>query len=348
MAKEIKIGNKKIGDGHPCFIIAEAGSNYNKRFDLAKKLIDIAAEAGADAVKFQLFRAKKTYVLNAGQSDYLRKSAPIYEIIKSMEMPYSWLPKLARYCQKRGIIFLSAVNDEKSARKLDPYVVAYKIGSFELNHYPLISYVASLKKPMILSTGISTIEEIKYTINNLRRKKNHKICLMHCISAYPAPIDSLNLRVIPKLKSVFKVPVGFSDHTPDPLLAPLGAISLGANLIEKHFTLSKKMTGPDHRFALEPEELETMIKTIRELESALGDGRKKVEAAEKELFYFAKRGIQTIENIKKGERFSKENIGILRPGKQVRGVSPKYWSIILGRKSKCNLKKGQGVPKRCF
>jgi len=347
MVKEIKVGNRKIGDGHPCFIIAEAGSNHNGKLNLAKKLIDVATEAGADAVKFQTFRASKLYVPNAGSSDYLNDPTPIYKIIESMEMPYSWLPRLANYCKKRKIIFLSSVFDEESARKVNPYVAAHKIGSFELNHFPLISYVAALKKPIILSTGVSDLEEIKSALKTIRRK-SQKICLMHCISAYPAPLNSLNLQVIPKIKSIFKIPVGFSDHTRDPLIAPLGAVALGANLIEKHFTLSNKLPGPDHKFALEPDELKLMVKKIRALEPTLGKEEKMIQTVEKELFRFAKRSIQAIKDIKRGDLFSEKNIAILRPGKQDQGVSPKYWPIILGRKSKCNLKKGQGAPKQCF
>lgn len=341
--RKIKIGNKFIGEGEPCFIIAEVGSNHNGKLEQAKKLIDVASEAKVDAVKFQVFRAEKLYPKNAGISKYLKIDRPIFEIIKEMEMPYEWIPKLTDYCKEKSIIFLASVFDEKSVDKLDAYVLAHKIASYELTHTPLIKYIAKKQKPMILSTGASTLLEIEEAVQSVYKERNKDLCLMQCTAKYPAPLSSINVRVVKTLKEKFKIPVGLSDHSREPFIAPLAAVALGANLIEKHFTLDNSLPGPDHKFALEPNELKEMVEKIRMVEKVLGSEKKEVERVEKELYDFAKRRIHATKDIKKGGKITLENIAVLRSGKIKSGVEPKYLEDILGKKVKRDVKLSEGI-----
>jgi len=330
----VKIGGRWVGDGEPCFMIAEAGSNHDGKLEQAIRLIDVAASAGADAVKFQLFRADKLYTRNAGQSGYLNSAKPIYDIVNALEMPYEWLPKLMDYCRTKGLLFLSSVFDEDSADRLAPYVECFKIASYEMTHIPLIRYVGQKGKPVIISTGTADLDEIDGTVKEFNTTGNNDLILMQCTAAYPAPLESLNVRAIATMKSKFGLPVGLSDHSIDPTLAPLIAVAVGANLIEKHFTLSRKLPGPDHRFAIEPDELHTMIRKVRNAELALGSGEKKMHSVESELRRFARRTIIAIRDIDAGEMFTKENIGVLRPGVLPMGLPPKAYLTVLGRRAK--------------
>jgi len=239
MIAKVRIGERWIGDGEPCFIVAEAGSNHDGRLEQAKRLIKVAASAGADAVKFQVFRASKLYPKSAGMSDYLGIPKPIYDIVADIEMPYEWVPELAAYCHETGILFMASVFDEESADQLDPHVKAFKIASYEMTHVPLVRHVASKKKPLVVSTGTANLDEVTETVNEIRRTGNDSLILTQCTAAYPAPSDSLNVRAVEFMKSTFCVPVGLSDHSRDPLVGPLAAVAVGANLIEKHFTLSR-------------------------------------------------------------------------------------------------------------
>lgn len=278
MKKRVKIGKRLVGDGEPCFIIAEAGSNHNGKISLAKKLIDVAKEAGADAVKFQYFRAEDLYPQKSSQVEYLRKlgiSKPIFEIIKEMEIPFQWTVELARYCQTKKIIFFASVFSEKEVDILKPYVPAFKIASYELTHLPLIEYAAKVGKPIIISTGAASgINEIRKAVEVVKKVGNNQICLMQCTAKYPAPIESLNALVIQTLKKEFQIPVGLSDHSLNPFYGAAAAMAAGANLYEKHFTISRKMKGPDHSFALEPKELKDCVALIRNTEKALGSREK--------------------------------------------------------------------------
>lgn len=337
MATKVQIGDRWIGDGEPCFLIAEAGSNHNGNLEQAKQLIDIAASAGADAVKFQVFRANRLYPKSAGLSDYLKMPKPIYDIIAEMEMPYEWLPELAAYCQARGILFLASVFDEESADQLDPHVVAFKIASYEMTHIPLVRYVASKGKPVIISTGTANLDEVAETFQEFRRTGNSDLALMHCTAAYPAPLESLNVRAVATMKSNFDVPVGLSDHSRDPMVGPLTAVAVGADLIEKHFTLSNQLSGPDHRFAVEPGELRVMIQKVREAEKALGCGEKVIQPVEAELRGFARRSIFAVRDIVVGETFTQGNIAILRCGNLKFGLEPKHFQDLLGKRARRNI-----------
>ena len=288
------------------FIIAEAGSNwkagsYNEDLKRAKKLIQVAAQSGADAVKFQMFRANTVYVQNAGNSDYLEKSGikrSINEIFQKAEMPYEMLRKLSDYCKKQHIELMITAFSVNDAQVINKYVRIHKVASYEINHIRLLEYLAQTKKPIIISTGASNYEEIDFAIKLLKKKKVKKYGLLQCTAKYPAPLESLNLSTIPQMKQKYNVPVGLSDHSTDPVIGPASAVALGATIIEKHFTLDKNLPGPDHKFALTPPELKKMIQSIRDVEKALGDGKKRVLDVENELRNFAVRRIQAIKNIK--------------------------------------------------
>lgn len=334
MRAKVRIGNQWIGDGNPCFIVAEAGSNHNGNLDQAKRLIDIAASAGANAVKFQVFRAKDLYPKGAGPSDYLGVQKPIYDIVAEMEMPYEWLPELAAYSREKDILFLASAFDEESVERLDPYVEAFKIASYEMTHIPLVRYVANKGKPVIISTGAADLDEVAETVEEFRRTGNENLILMQCTAAYPASLESLNVRAVATMKSRFGVPVGLSDHSRDPLVGPLAAVAVGANLIEKHFTFSNELPGPDHRFAVEPRELQLMVRKIREVEKALGDGEKAPHPSEAELRRFARRSIFAVRDIKAGEVFTPENIAVLRCGNLTPGLDPKHFPEVLGKRAR--------------
>ncbi len=343
MTNTIRIGNKKVGDGHPCFIIAEAGSNHNGKLEQAFALIDIAAEAGADAVKFQTFRAEKLYLKNAGVSKYLKLKKSIYDIIKEMEMPWDWIPQLAARCKKRGVLFLSTPTDEECVDQIDPFVPAYKIASYEMTAVPLVEYAAKKGKPMLLSTGTANLEEVREAIRVVEKAGNKEIVLFQSTASYPAPLDSINVKSIVTMKKEFGVPVGLSDHSREFDVAPMAAVALGANLIEKHFTSSNRLPGPDHRFALEPDELKLMIQKIRAVESVLGSGVKETLKIEKELRQFARRSIFATRDIKKGERFGQDNIATLRCGMQKGELHPAEFKKILNKSASRDIRANEAI-----
>jgi len=333
------------------FVIAEAGSNwkcgtFDEDLERAKKLIDVATQAGADAVKFQTYRTKTIYVENAGKSGYLSEhgiNQNINEIFDNLSMPYEMIPALEKYCKYKNIIFMSTPFSIDDAKHVDPYVQIHKIASFEINHVRLLEYLAETKKPLILSTGASTSDEIDFAVD-LIKKKNNNLCLMQCTSKYPSPIDALNISVIPHMKSRYGVPVGFSDHSMDPVVVPVLAVGMGATIIEKHFTLDRNLSGPDHSFALNPSELEVMINSIRSAEKAKGNGKKEILKEEQELRCFATRALQAITNISKGEILQEDiNFAVLRPGNRVRGIDPRFLNLVNGKKATKDIEKGDGI-----
>lgn len=300
--------------------------------------------AGADAVKFQLYRAKKLYVENAGYADYIGKKRSIYDIIKEMEVLYDWLPKLKKYCNDKNIIFLCTPFDEESADELEKVnIQAYKIASYTISHLPLIEYIAKKGKTIILSTGAADIKDIENAVSTIKNTGNKKIALMQCTAKYPAPLTTINLRVIPKLIEKFDAPVGLSDHSREPIIAPMGAVALGARIIEKHYTTDNNLPGPDHAFAILPDELKLLVRNIRKLEEALGEDSKIVQSEEEELYQFCRRRIYTIKDIKLGETLNNNNIAILRSGKQEMGLEPKHFGEILGKKAKHEIVKYQPI-----
>jgi N-acetylneuraminate synthase len=332
--ERIQIGERNVGLQEPCFIIAEAGSNHNGNFDQALRLIDVAREAGAEAVKFQNFKAERLYPKTAGQSDYLKLDRPIFEIIRDMEMPPDWIPHLARYCREKQIDFISSPFDEESADLLDPHVEVFKVASYEITHAPLLRHIARKGKPLIVSTGASTLEEVKSAVEIIRGEGNDHILLLQCTASYPTPMEDVNVRALVTLREHIGLPTGISDHSRDPVVVPIAAVSVGACVIEKHFTLSNLLPGPDHVFAVEPRELKEMVRCIRDAEKALGHGRKEALAVETELRRFARRSIFAVRDISPGDLLSRENVAVLRAGKAGFGLSPEHFEELLGRKAK--------------
>jgi|TARA_B110000495_G_C23043752_1_gene628673 sialic acid synthase SpsE len=334
------------------FIIAEAGSNWRlgtakRDLLMAKKLIDIAKEADADAIKFQTYKPESVYVPNAGKSDYLSEAGideSITEIFEDLSMPYEMIPKLSKYCISKEIEFMSTPFSIDDAKAIDPYTNIHKLASYEITHIRLLEFLAKTGKPLIISTGAATIEEIEWAKEIFFKNKGTELILMQTTAKYPAPFDSLNLKTIPNMIKKFNLNVGLSDHSREPLVAPITAVSLGAKFIEKHFTIDNRLPGPDHSFAITPDELKIMVNGIRNCEKSLGDGIKKIHHVEEELREYAQRGIQAIKNIKKNENFVEDkNIAILRSGKQKRGIHPKYLSKIEGKKSNRDIFIGDGI-----
>jgi len=280
-----------------------------------------------------VFRAERLYPRTAGRSDYLQASRSIYDIVAELEMPLEWLPALTARCRRRGIQFLASAFDEASVDALAAFVTGYKIASYEMTHYPLLRHVLSKGKPVIISTGAADLDEVREMVGEVSALDNGGFALMQCTAAYPAPLDSLNVRAIATMKRAFGVPVGLSDHSRDPLVGPMAAVAVGANLIEKHFTSSNLLPGPDHKFAIEPEELAHLVRGIRDVEQALGSGEKVVQSVEAELRRFARRSVFTTRPVAAGETFTPENVAVLRCGKLQPGVEPRCYPGVLGRRA---------------
>ncbi len=334
------------------FIIAEAGSNWRmgtpaRDRAMAFRLIERAAEAGADAIKFQTYRPETVYVKNAGKSDYLADAGiveDIQDIFADLSMPYELIPELTKHCRQYGIEFMSTPFSKKDFEAVDPYVKRHKVASYEISHLRLIELAARSGKPLILSTGAATEGEISWAVNLFRANGGRDLTLLQCTAQYPAKAEAMNVSVIPWMAHRFQVPVGLSDHSRDPLTAPVAAVALGAQVIEKHFTLHNDLPGPDHAFAITADELKKLVQAIRQAELMLGSGVKTVLEAEGELRLFARRGIQAIRDIKKGEVLSEGvNIDILRPGKQPQGIHPRFITEMEGKKAKRAIALGSGV-----
>ncbi len=337
-------------------VIAEAGSNWRvsekARVNqaMAMKLVDAAAAAGADAVKFQTFRADQVYVANAGASGYLSKRGireSITELFARMAMPYDLLPRLAQRCRQRRIRFLSSAFSEQDFRAVDPYVRMHKIASYEITYPRLLELAARSGKPLLLSTGASAVEDIDWAVRYFRRKGGRRLTLLQCTAAYPAPEDALNLKTISFLRERYGVPVGFSDHSRDPLTAPIAAVTLGAVCIEKHFTLDNRLPGPDHAHAVTAEELKDMVRAVRACERMLGTGVKAVLPAERELHAYAQRAVQAVADIRKGERLLMgRNIAVLRPGRQPKGMHPRHLEAVGPLHARRAIVSGRGIRRQ--
>jgi len=350
--KPLRLYAKTVRKQEKTFIIAEAGSNWrvagdDTDLDRAYKMIEVAKEAGADAVKFQVFRPNTLYAPNAGSADYMEKMGiptKMDEIFKQLAMPYEMIPKLAKRAQEIGIEFMATPFSKEDFLAVDPYVKRHKIGSYELGHIRLLALAAKSKKPLYLSCGVSTIEDIEWAISYYKEQEGIDLTLLQCCAEYPAEDSGMHIRAVAWMSTYFEVPVGLSDHSPNPIVAPVAAVSLGATAIEKHFTLSKTLPGPDHSFAVEPDELTAMCKAIRQTEAMLGSSIKQVAKEEQELYYFARRGLQAIAPIKKGDLFVEDkNMAILRPGKQKIGLAPRLIDKVAGKKATRDIAPGDGI-----
>ena len=323
------------------FIIAEAGVNHNGSIELAYQLIDIAYEAGADAIKFQTFKASSLVLKKTQKAEYQKKSTSSnesqFDMIKKLELDFYDHKKLVNYCKKKGIIFLSSPFDNESIDLLNELnMQIFKIPSGEINNLPYLRNIGSLGKKIILSTGMSTLKEIEDALNILIRSGTSKsnIIILHANTMYPTPMEDVNLRAMQTIKNKFDIAVGYSDHTLG-IEVDIAAVAMGASVIEKHFTLDKKMEGPDHKASLDPDELKSMVTAIRNIELAMGDGVKELTRSEKPNINVIRKSIVAKKEIKKGEIFSDSNLTTKRPGG---GMSPMKWDLILGRVAEKNYK----------
>jgi len=325
-----------------CYIIAEAGVNHNGDITLAKRLIDAAKQAGADAVKFQTFKAEEVVSSQAEKAPYQCETTGTaesqLEMIKALELTDDQFRELNAYAQKQNITFLSTPFDHQSVDFLDSLnLPAFKIPSGEITNIPLIEHIRQKEKPVILSTGMSTLGEVEEAITTLQQSGTHDITILHCTTAYPAPVESVNLAAMKTLECAFHLPVGYSDHT-EGITIPIAAAALGARVIEKHFTLDRSLPGPDHRASLEPDELAAMVKAIRDVEIAMGDGIKIPNDAEKENIVIARKSLVAKRNINAGEILKENMISLKRPGT---GIQPKYLKAICGKIVKASISKDE-------
>lgn len=329
---EIAIGERRVGRANPCFIVAEAGVNHNGSLELARELVNVALEAGCDAVKFQTFKPEKVCSPLAPKATYQLEttgaSESQLEMGKKLELPFGAFRELRHYCFEKGIMFLSTPFDYESADFLAELLVpAFKIPSGELTNIDFLEHVARKNRPLIVSTGMATMEEVATAVEVIRGTGNQQVVLLQCVSSYPSSPASTNLRAIHTMKNVFGVPVGLSDHTIGIEIA-IGAAALGACVIEKHFTLSRRLPGPDHRASLEPKDLVKLVKGIRNVESALGDGIKRPAAEELNTAAVARRSLVASRFIPAGATLTVDMIDVLRPGT---GLPPTMRPQLLGR-----------------
>jgi N,N'-diacetyllegionaminate synthase len=334
---DMLIGQKVIGSGSQVFVIAEIGINHDGSVTQAEKLIDAAVASGADAVKFQSFRVDRLMIPSKDRyAQQMDGTESAYQMLRRCELSWEDQAKLKEHADMRSIQFLSTPFDEESADFLDSLgVPAFKIASSDLTHVPLLRHVASKSKPILLSTGMSFLSEVADAIWNLRSAGAKEILLMHCVSSYPAQPQHMNLRALQTLQSYFELSVGLSDHS-EGILLPLIAVALGAVIIEKHFTLDKNAAGPDHKSSLDPADLKLLIKSLREVESSLGDGRKKPADVEEESRLFGRRSIVAAVDIRAHETIADWMLAFKRPGS---GLEPRYWEKVIGMTARRNIGK---------
>lgn len=341
MVSDVIIDERVVGPGHPCFIIAEAGVNHNGSLEMARQLVDVAVQSGADAVKFQTFKAERVVALDAPKAEYqMRNTGAVetqFEMLSRLELSTEMHRELRAYCDERGILFMSSPFDEESADLLaDLDVAVFKIPSGEITNLPFLDHVAQKGKPMIVSTGMSTLGEVATAVDTIHQANNWNLVLLHCVSNYPADPADVNLKAMATMAAAFQVPIGYSDHT-NGVEVTLAAVALGACVIEKHFTLDRNLPGPDHLASLEPEELESMVRGIRAVEASLGHGRKEPAAREMDTAEVARKSLVTAQDIPAGQRLTQACIAVKRPGT---GLPPAMISHVLGRKTRVAIPAG--------
>jgi len=326
------------------FIIAEGGVNHNGSLEVAKNLVDAAKDCGADGIKFQTFKAKEIVSKYAKKAEYqrrnLKKGGSQLEMLEKLQLSFNDFDELFKYCKEKKILFLSSPFDLESIDFLASLgMEIFKIPSGEITNLPYLEKIGRLKKKVILSTGMANLKEIKDALDILIKEgtKKEDIWVLHCTTEYPAPIEEVNLKAMITIRDKFNVKVGFSDHTLG-IEVPIAAVALGAKVIEKHFTLDKNMEGPDHKASLEPEEFKRMVFAIRNIENALGDGKKIPTLSERKNIPIVRKSIVAKRDIKKGEIFTEENITVKRPGT---GLSPMNWYKIIGKKAKRDYKEDE-------
>jgi len=320
----LDIDGKKIGPGYPTFFIAEAGLNHNGDIKLAKRLIDEAKNSGASAIKFQTFQTEK----------FVRKSNKYFDLFKQAQLSYEDFGELSDYAKTQEMTFFSSPFDIESADELKKLgVSAFKIASSDLVNKPLIKHIAKMNLPIIISTGLSMMKEIEEAVNYCLYEGNDKLALLHCIAHYPTIPEEANLDAIAEMRNQFPYPIGYSDNG-ESTLVDIVAVSLGANIIEKHFTLDKKLPGPDHSFSITPTGLKELMTQIRQIEEIKGDGRKIPQPSELEGRFHIRTSITADVDIKQGEEITVNNVGVKRPAD---GIEPKFFDEILGRRVNKNI-----------
>jgi sialic acid synthase SpsE len=342
--RQVRIGDRLVGDGSSCYVIAEVGANHNVDLDTARRLVDVAAAAGADAVKFQTYSGRTLYSTRTPRFEYLGELAdkPAHELLDEIALPRDWQPILRDHCRDAGIEFLSSPFDRQAVDELDALdVAAFKVASFEIVDVAFIEYMAERKRPLIVSTGMATLGEIEDALTAARAGGVEDVCLLQCASLYPAPPETLNLAAIPAMQAAFGVPVGLSDHSLGIHLGP-AAVALGADLLEKHFTLDRSQPGPDHPFAVEPDELRDLVRHVRDVEAALGDGQKRgpSSAEAEEMYTKARRSIVAACAIPAGTVVTADMLTVKRPGT---GIKPKLLDVVVGRRARRDIEEDEVV-----
>lgn len=317
--------------GHT-FVIAEAGVNHNGDLELAHRLIDVAACAGADAVKFQTFKAEGVATIDAPKAEYQKRTTGSrgdqLAMLKQLEVPESWYPSLIERCLSRGIIFLSTPHDWEAMDILGRFnVPAFKVGSGDLTNLPFLRQLAEKGRPIIISTGMGTLAEVEEAVETIRGTGNNRLAILHCVTSYPSQVKDTNLKAMLTLEQAFGVPVGYSDHTTG-IEAAMAATALGAQIIEKHFTLDRNLPGPDHQASLEPDELREFVHSIRLVEGALGSGIKRPAPMEIPIQAVARKSIVAAVDIPSGAIITEDLLTTKRPGS---GIMPRHWEEIIGR-----------------
>ena len=316
-------------------IIAEAGVNHNGSIEMAKQLIDAAVVAGVDYVKFQTFKAEKLVTKEAKQAEYQQRNAADdsqYAMLKKLELSQAQHEELVSYCKQKGVRFLSTAFDLESIEYLHSlHLGVWKIPSGEITNYPCLKKIAQYGEPVIMSTGMCSMDDVEQAISVLLKNglTKEQITLLHCNTEYPTPMQDVNLKAMLQLRDEFGIKVGYSDHTKG-IEVPIAAVALGAEVIEKHFTLDRNLPGPDHKASLEPNELKAMVDAIRNIKQALGNGQKCVSASEEKNMAIARKSIVAARDIKKGELLTENNLTTKRPGT---GISPMCWEEVIGTKA---------------
>lgn len=339
--RPLSIAGREIGPGTPCFVIAEAGVNHNGSLEMAQALIDVAAKAGADAVKFQTFHADDLATAAAPKAQYQKETTDAdesqLEMLRRLELDADAHRMLMKHCEEKGVLFMSSPFDEGCADLLEGLgVEAFKIPSGELTNLPFLRHVAAKGRPMIVSSGMATLTEVEAAVEAIRAAGDPGLALLHCVSAYPAAPEDANLRAIDTLAKAFEVPAGWSDHTRGTAI-PLAAVARGACVIEKHFTLDRTLPGPDHRASLEPAELSALVRDIRDVEVALGNGIKAPTPAEEDTARVARKSLVAARDLAAGTVLASGDLAARRPGT---GLPPARLEEMLGRRLSVDLAEG--------
>jgi pseudaminic acid synthase len=339
----VKFGGRKVGPGHPCLIVGEMSANHDQDLEQALRLVDLAADAGVDAIKLQTYTPDSLTLPTDHPSARVNAvwgAATLYELYGKGTMPYEFHAPLFERAKSRGMLFFSSAYDESAVDYLEKHdVPAYKIASFELVHLPLLRHVAKTKKPIVLSTGMATLAEVEEGLETLEAAGCRDVILLHCCSSYPADPSDVNLAAMKTLAQAFNRPVGFSDHTVGSAV-PIAAVALGACMIEKHYTNDSSRAGPDHRFSADKAELERMVRGIRDTEAAIGTGRKRMSPSEAENRLVGRRSIFSIVAIERGQMVTAELLRVVRPGS---GLHPRYLEQIIGRPARRRIPAGWPV-----